>query len=197
MLHDATEERLFPKLEPEVLDCLREHGVEQTIRDGEFLFREGEINQKFYAILEGQVRITKRLNGSHQLLVVHEAGDFTGEISLLTGEKAVATGQAIGDTRVIVVESRELQQVIASCPSLSQIILTAMTGRAREVGRAQMQQEKLASLGKLSAGLAHEINNPAAAAVRAVSLLGENIKRVQLASVQHDCRFSEGQRQRL
>ena len=197
MLHDSTEERLFPKLEPEVLQCLREHGSERTIHDGEFLFREGELNQTFYAILDGKVRVTKRLNGDQQLLVVHEAGSFTGEISLLTGEKAVATGQAVGETRVIVVGIPELQQVIAACPSLSQTLLTALTGRAREVGRAQMQQEKLASLGKLSAGLAHEINNPAAAAMRAVSVLRENIDRLQLSSIKNDGRFTEQQRARL
>lgn len=197
MLHNPLEERLFPTLPPEVLECLRENGRERDLKDGELLFREGDLLQHFYAIMSGRVRVTKRVGSENQLLTIHEPGGFTGEISLLTGEKAIATGQAIGDVHVIEVETRDLQRLTAECPTLSQMILPAMTARAREVGQTLLQQEKLASLGKLSAGLAHELNNPAAAARRAVSHLRESIAKVQRMSIQYDCRYNDGQREKV
>lgn len=194
MVHDPSEERLFPTLPAEALECLRENGRELEFDNGQFLFREGDRLQHFYVVLEGRVRVTKRMATDQQLLAVHEPGQFTGEISMFAGEKALATGQAIGRVRVIEVQTRDLPRLSAECPKLGETIFTAMSGRANEVSRVMLQQEKLASLGKLSAGLAHELNNPAAAASRAVSHLREAILRVQRLSLSHDSRLDEGQR---
>ncbi len=195
MVHDPTKETLFPTLPPEILDQLKQLGQVREFADGEQILQEGTLDYPFSAVLKGQARVSKQIGADRQLLAVHGPGHFIGEISMLAGSPSVASAYAVGPTTVVSIPVSALRS-IASEP-VRQAIVAAMTLRSQEVSGFIVQQEKLAALGKLSAGLAHELNNPASAAARASSVLREAITGVQTLSIQHDCRFTPDQRNKI
>ena len=95
---------------------------------------------------------------------------------------AVLTGRAVTDGRILKFPSAKFPELVQRMPELAQRLVGLMSDRIRETTRLEQQQDRLASLGKLSAGLAHELNNPASAAKRATSLLRETLYRIKDAA---------------
>jgi C4-dicarboxylate-specific signal transduction histidine kinase len=95
------------------------------------------------------------------------------------------------------IDSETFRRVAVELPDVADVFISGLARRMRYTQRAFRQQEKLAALGKLSAGLAHELNNPAAAARRASEELGGAVLEAQLAALEHDARFSTEERQAL
>ena len=171
------DEDLFPTLSMEQLNCLRPYSREFEAQAGETLFREGTLADKFFVVLDGEVKVTREVGGGEVLLTVHQAGQFTGEISLLSGGNCIATGRALKPSRILEMTAADLRKVLVACPWMSEIIITAMAKRRPEADILVQQREKLAALGMMAAGLAHELNNPAAAAQRAAEQLRENYEK--------------------
>ncbi|GAA6614761.1 ATP-binding protein [Scytonema sp. NUACC26] len=183
MLHDPNQMTLFPKLPDEALEEMKQHGTEIELNLGDVLFHEGDSNYCFHVVLEGEIEIAKQVGNETRVLAVHRAGEFMGEISMLTNATSIATARAIAPSRVLRIEVDMFRHILAECSPLADTILTAMAGRTQDVEAQLRQQEKMAALGKMSAGLAHELNNPGAAARRAACQLRENFQDLQTISL--------------
>ena len=164
-------DKLFPKLNDHQMLCAVEAGEELHLHDGQVIFREGATRADFFVVLEGKIKVTRLGHGGEDLLAIHERGDFTGTTDLLTGGAATATGYALGPTRVARVPAERFNDLILACPEMRNLLIPALTERRNAENAITTQQQKLAALGKMSAGLAHELNNPAAAARRSAQTL--------------------------
>ena len=194
MMRDAWEEQGFA---PEQVEALMPYGRESSLQTGDLLFDEKSVVDSFYVVLEGEVEIS-RLDGAAEIPIgTHGPGEFTGGLVLLTGRTSIHRGRAGAPSRVLEIDSETFRRMPAEVPDLADIFISGLARRMRYTQRAYRQREKLAALGKLSAGLAHELNNPAAAARRASEELGEAILEAQLTSLTHDERFSAKEREAL
>ena len=173
---------LFPTLSPEEVACLVPYGTRLTLEPGAALFREGDAENDFYVVLEGELKVSRRAGGGEIVLVQHGPGQFSGALSLFSGERSIATGHAVGKLSVLRVTLDGFQKVMAACPEIATKIIGTMAQRRPEADALVQQREKMAALGKLSAGLAHELNNPAAAVRRAAARLREALEAVQKSS---------------
>jgi signal transduction histidine kinase len=170
---------LFAALGDDDLDWISEAGRELRLATGDRLFAEGETDVAFFVLLDGRLQVTKRVGAEETVLATHEPGAFTGEVPLLTGTPYIATVRAVAPSRLLRVEAAPFQRMLARCPGVAETVLRAVAQRLQLVGATLQQQEKLAALGKMAAGLAHELNNPAAAARRAADLLTEAVAGVE------------------
>jgi signal transduction histidine kinase len=194
MMRDTREEQ---RLTPEQVEALMPYGRESRLQAGDLLFDERSVVDSFYVVLEGEVEIS-RLDGHEEIPVqTHGPGEFTGGLAVLTGRTSIHRGRAGAPSRVLEIDSETFRRIPVEVPDVADIFISGLARRMRYTQRAYRQREKLAALGKLSAGLAHELNNPAAAARRASEELGEAILEAQLTSLTHDERFSAGEREAL
>jgi signal transduction histidine kinase len=191
------DERTEQGFTPEQVEALMPYGRELSLQTGDFLFDETAIVDSFYVVLEGEVNIS-RLDGAKETsLDTHGTGEFTGGLAVLTGKTSIHRARAAGPSHVLEIDSETFRCVAVELPDVADVFISGLARRMRYTQRAFRQQEKLAALGKLSAGLAHELNNPAAAARRASEELGGAVLEAQLAALEHDARFSAEERQAL
>jgi len=168
---------LFPVLEDEYLHNLETCGTVLKLMPGEVLFKEGDLTYCFYVVLNGKIKITKQMGPEEIVVTIHQRGEFTGDLSMLTGGISQATASSIDISHVI--EFQDFRELLKNCPQSIDLFVPALAERSKELEVKLRQQEKLAALGKLSAGLAHELNNPAAAGRRAAKQLTMAIASLQ------------------
>ena len=141
---------------------------------------EGEKGQFFDVILEGEVRVTRIYDRQEILMGVNKAGGYMGEISILLDIPSAATIRVSKPARFFRLTQENFWVMLVSCRAVARQIFQLAASRMRNVEGYSQQREKLASLGTMAAGLAHELNNPAAAARRAAAHLQETTDKVQL-----------------
>jgi signal transduction histidine kinase len=195
--HDPFNHEIFPLLTPEQIASLAAVGETKTLSDGEVLFKQGEPDWGLYVIASGKLRVTKRIGQEVVLLAYHPPGQFSGDLNVLIGGVSSATGSAVGPTTVIRISQAALRKLIGESLPLGDMLLKAMAKRNREVVAKVSNQEKLAALGKMSAGLAHELNNPAAAARRASKLMLETVLDAPLRMLENNTEWSPEERHRV
>lgn len=171
--------RLFPSLEGDELLSLEDYGSIAELDSGDILFSEGEEQNKFCVVLAGEIKVTRTVSGQEMVLAVHQIGEFTGEVSMLAGGPAIATGRATKPSSIRCIPLPEFRSLIASGTPLSIKILQAISTRRPVADSIVQQREKMISLGRLSAGIAHELNNPASAASRASAHLKDAFQQQQ------------------
>src|SRR5579859_1946896 len=178
---------VFADLPAEDLHWLAERMDEITMATGDIYAQPGDPVDYLTLMIEGELQV-QRLTSVGSPIFIAVAGEITGRLpfSRLTHFKGIS--RAVMPTRMIRLHRKHFPELMTRIPILVERLVGLMSDRIREVTRTETQQEKLMALGKLSAGLAHELNNPAAAAVRAAqSLMGsfQNIREVSLRLLKH------------
>jgi len=173
---------VFADLSRDQLDWLVEHFQIRSFQPGEIMGREGEPLDNLIVILEGEIRI-QRGTGSEEILFNGYAGEITGLLPYSRLTHYGGTSRAVLPSRVAALHRSDFPEMLKRIPLLGQRLVSIMADRIRETTRIETQRDKMMALGKLSAGLAHELNNPAAAAQRATASLRETLETVRDASI--------------
>ena len=173
----------FADLPDDQLDWFLSQSQEMNLKAGETYSRQGDPADSMYVILEGHLQGRGELNGE-TIVFDLEPGDVTGVLPFSRMKQFTVSQRAVTDGRALRFPTSLFPDLIQKMPELTKRLVGLMSDRIREVTRLEQQRDRLASLGKLSAGLAHELNNPASAAKRAASQLREMIKKIKSASVE-------------
>lgn len=167
---------LFEDLADHDLQRLCSSAEPVAVPAGEILMREGDAGDGLYVILQGELEVTRREGGREIVLGMRAAGEVVGEKSLLEGSPRSATIHAHTDASLLRIGPDAFRHLLAASPRASITIIRTLTGRLRSTEALLMSRAKLASLGTLAAGLAHELNNPAAAIRRSANILAERLR---------------------
>ena len=131
MTKDNLEQQAFPQLTDRQLSALAKFTTLKTFGDGEYLFKVGDSDFKFFVIKQGQVEIVERSTGKQKTVTVHEEKEFTGDISMLTGSPTPVSAVAVGDCQVYEVSNADLKQILKEIPQLGDCILQAFLARRK------------------------------------------------------------------
>src|SRR5271170_437431 len=196
----AVQNKVVEKITPELLAQLRKVPILSSLKDDELhcvegvgdihldkdeiLVRQGEVAHFFWILLEGEIRVFHTLSDGHDgTLYKLESGNAFGELPLLANVPIPITAQATAPSHLLRLDEDQFWELMTSCPRVRKAILSNMAYRFQKMQSVTMQQEKMASLGTLAAGLMHELNNPGAAARRAAQQLRENLMRMHELSI--------------
>lgn len=153
---------------------------------GEVMFHKGDPPDRMVVFLEGEMHAYWDA-ADHDVVYIARAGEpsteVTGMLPFSRMTEFQVTGYAVTDVRVLWFPVSLFPEMMQRMPVLVQRLVGIMSDRVREATTLDQQQDKLMALGKLSAGLAHELNNPAAGATRAANDLIETLKDLRAADM--------------
>jgi signal transduction histidine kinase len=173
----------FADLPEDQISWFLSQSQEQVLNPGDTYIHQGDPAENMFVVLEGEFQARGEINGETFAFPI-KAGDVTGVLPFSRMKKTPVTGRAVSNGRLLRFPSAQFPQLVQKMPELATRLVGLMSDRIRETTRVEQQRDRLASLGKLSAGLAHELNNPASAAKRAASQLRDILKKIKSASLE-------------
>jgi signal transduction histidine kinase len=169
---------IFATLTDDQLECI-EPGDVIDVPPGTILVPDGTRYPFFIIVLEGELRLTRIYDRAEILMAVMKPGNFTGELTLLLDIPWPSTVRVGKPTRLFRLSQEDFFRMLGLCRSVARAIFQSAASKMRNLEGYSQQREKLASLGTMAAGLAHELNNPASAARRAAAHLQETTTKLQ------------------
>ncbi len=162
---------------------------------GEVIARQGDPADGFYIVLEGETEWTRRVGGREVHAVTLGAGTIFAELILLLDAPYPTTGRALTAVRLLKLEPDAFWEMLAVCPAVLRGVVRVAVERSQIHESVSQQQAKLIGLGTMAAGLAHELNNPAAAVSRGANLLGRMLPTLAPAALALAREIEAGQRE--
>jgi len=163
---------LFEGEDPGAIEWIASQMTVRAIEAGGMLAREGDPVTEFQVVLEGEIHFRRDGDPSASVLVA-SAGQAFGVLPFSRIKTSIGRIWAVRFTRIAAMDASHLRELVYRAPILAQRLVAQMTDRTRESTRIAERSNRLLALGKLAAGLAHELNNPASAAVRSSARLRE------------------------
>lgn len=173
---------LFAELSDKDLIHLCRNVDQLTLEAGEVLFDEGSEGDRAYVIRQGELEIFKLSGGREILLANRGPGEIIGEIALFEDSVRTASVRARTETELIAISREQFDRLIRSSQHAAETLFYTILTRLKTIQAQLRQSEKMAQLGTMAAGLAHELNNPVAAIGRGsdrLSALLESYEDVQ------------------
>jgi signal transduction histidine kinase len=186
---------LFADLSAEQLAWIAGHADIRDFLPGQVLFAEGSPPAGLFVLLAGELMITRKVDGRDEVLTRHRltgtrdpdkpsaANSYSGEVQLMTGEPYIATGTACTPGKVAVLDKATFEELLGRCPEVARVMLPVLAWRIRAEETKARERSTLTALGTMAAGLAHELNNPAAAASRAAREIPAAIAALERAAI--------------
>lgn len=177
---------VFADLPDDQLKWFADNTEDYRYSAGDVVFRKNDPPDELVILLEGEFHAYWD-EKDHDIVYIGRAGDQASEVTgMLPFSRMTSyqvTGRAVTDMRLLRFPVQLFPEMMQRMPVLVQRLVGIMSDRVREAATLDQQQDKLMALGKLSAGLAHELNNPAAGATRAANDLIETLKELRAADM--------------
>ena len=172
---------VFAGLPDDQIDWFISQCQELHVAAGENYVRAGDPADAMFVLLEGQFQFRGEFGGQ-TVIFAAKTGDVTGVLPFSRMKQFTVNGRALTDGRILRFSTSLFPELMQRMPVLVERLVGLLSDRIRETTRVEQQRDRLVALGKLSAGLAHELNNPASAAKRATSQLRQILKKIKDAS---------------
>jgi len=164
------------------LEWLAAHGTLRHLAAGELASSTDMPVDGMFVVLTGHLSIYVDRGAGRHKVMEWRAGDVTGVLPYSRLVNAPGDSIAEEPTELLAMRRSELPAMIRDCQELTSILVHKMLDRARVFTSSGLHDEKMISLGKLSAGLAHELNNPASAIERSAALLENHLDEAERAA---------------
>lgn len=164
------------------LEWLASHGTLRHLNEGDKLAVKDEPVAGLFVVLSGRFAIFREAGGGRRKVMEWRGGDVAGLLPYSRLVTAPGDSFAQEPTEILAVPREDFAAMIRECHEVTSILVHKMLDRARFFTSSDLRDEKMASLGKLSAGLAHELNNPVAAIERSASLLDDHLEAAEQAT---------------
>ena len=177
---------VFNDLPDDGIDWLASQMETRTFQPGDLIGREGDPVIYMTVLLEGEIRGQHENGHDDGRTYSSHAGQVTGMLPFSRLTNFPVTMRAVTLVRAAMLHKDRFPEMLERLPVLQGRLVSVMADRIREVTAADQQRDKMSALGKLSAGLAHELNNPAAAARRAAATLRQAVADLRDANARLD-----------
>ncbi|MBD2074622.1 cyclic nucleotide-binding domain-containing protein [Phormidium sp. FACHB-592] len=167
-VEDLSKLALFQYLPLSRLHWVCERVQKVELAAGATLVQEGDPARGLFLLIAGEIGITRLSEGVDIPLGQHKAPEFLGEVPILTDEPILVTLRALTDCLTYELAGDDFRTLLHECRDFERAVFRVMARRLRGVESFVRGREKMAALGTLAAGLAHELNNPATAVVQAL-----------------------------